>query len=51
MSEEELIKQACDFFGWRRMGKDIRDCLAADIGELHRQRRLEGGPERVGAVR
>ncbi|MFE6128529.1 DUF3320 domain-containing protein [Streptomyces sp. NPDC056437] len=51
MSEEELIKQACDFFGWRRVGKDIRDCLAADIGELHRQSRLEGGPERVGAVR
>ncbi|MFJ3301571.1 DUF3320 domain-containing protein [Streptomyces sp. NPDC086549] len=51
MSEDELIKQACEFFGWRRTGKDIRDCLAADIAELHRQGRLEGGPERVGAVR
>ncbi|MGW1881583.1 DUF3320 domain-containing protein [Streptomyces sp. NPDC001970] len=51
MSEEELIKQACEFFGWRRTGKDIRDCLAADIAELYRQRKLEGGPGRVGAVR
>ncbi|MFF3686192.1 DUF3320 domain-containing protein [Streptomyces sp. NPDC002187] len=51
MSQDELIKQACEFFGWRRMGKDIRDCLAADIDELYRQRRLEGGPGRVGAVR
>ncbi|MCX4584991.1 DUF3320 domain-containing protein [Streptomyces sp. NBC_01481] len=51
MSQDELIKQACDFFGWRRMGKDIRDCLAADIVELYRQRRLEGGPGRVNAVR
>ncbi|MFI2372128.1 DUF3320 domain-containing protein [Streptomyces sp. NPDC018833] len=51
MSEDELIKQACDFFGWRRIGKDIRDCMAADIAELYRQGRLEGGPGRVGAVR
>ncbi|WP_251022014.1 DUF3320 domain-containing protein [Streptomyces sp. ISL-10] len=51
MSQDELIKQACDFFGWRRMGKDIRDCLAADIAELYGQGRLEGGPGRVGAVR
>ncbi|MET9373897.1 DUF3320 domain-containing protein [Streptomyces sp. NPDC002992] len=51
MSEEELIKQVREFFGWRRMGGDIRESLKADIAELHRQRRLEGGPERVGAVR
>ncbi|WP_137992478.1 DUF3320 domain-containing protein [Streptomyces vilmorinianum] len=51
MSEEELIKQVCDFFGWRRMGSEIREYLKADIAELYRQRRLEGGPERVGAVR
>jgi hypothetical protein len=48
MSEDELVKQACDFFGWRRIGKDIRDCLAADIAQLYRQRRLEGGPGRIG---
>ncbi|MFF5018025.1 DUF3320 domain-containing protein [Streptomyces sp. NPDC001165] len=51
MSEDELIKQACEFFGWRRTGKDIRDCLASDVAELRRQGRLEGGPERVNAVR
>ncbi|MGA5127132.1 DUF3320 domain-containing protein [Streptomyces pseudogriseolus] len=51
MSHEELIKQACDFFGWRRIGKDIRDCLAADIEVLHQRGRLEGGPELVSAVR
>lgn len=51
MSQDELIKQACEFFGWRRMGSDIRDYLEADIAELYRQRRLEGGPERVNAVR
>ncbi len=51
MSEDELIKQACEFFGWRRTGKDIRDRLAADIAELRRQGRFEGGPERVSAVR
>lgn len=51
MSEDELIKQVCDFFGWRRMGGDIREALTADIAELHRRGRLEGGPERVGAVR
>ncbi|MCP3818380.1 DUF3320 domain-containing protein [Streptomyces sp. A3M-1-3] len=51
MSQDELIKQACEFFGWRRMGKDIRDCLEADIAELYRQRRLAGGPGCVSAVR
>lgn len=51
MSEDELIKQACEFFGWGRTGREIRDCLAADIGELYRRRRLEGGPGRVSAVR
>lgn len=51
MSEDELIKQACEFFGWRRTGKDIRDCLAGDIAELRRLGRLEGGPERVSTVR
>ncbi|WP_415941160.1 DUF3320 domain-containing protein [Streptomyces sp. 067-1] len=51
MSQDELIKQACDFFGWRRIGKDIRDCLATDVTTLHEQGRLEGGPDRVGVVR
>ncbi|MFF4844616.1 DUF3320 domain-containing protein [Streptomyces collinus] len=51
MSEDELIKLAAEFFGWRRTGKDIRDRLAADVAELRVRGRLEGGPERVNAVR
>ncbi|MEW2132356.1 DUF3320 domain-containing protein [Streptomyces sp. NPDC005435] len=51
VSEDELVKLACEFFGWRRTGKDIRDRLAADIAELHRAGRLQGGPDQVGAVR
>ncbi|MFE4702798.1 DUF3320 domain-containing protein [Streptomyces sp. NPDC056738] len=51
MTEDELIKQACEFFGWRRTGKDIRDCLAADITELRRQGRLEGGRDRISSAR
>ncbi|WP_333775810.1 DUF3320 domain-containing protein [Streptomyces sp. IBSBF 3136] len=51
MSEDELIKLAGEFFGWRRTGKDIRDRLAADVAELRLRGRLDGGPERVNAVR
>ncbi|WP_371613043.1 DUF3320 domain-containing protein [Streptomyces clavifer] len=51
MTQDELFKQACEFFGWRRMGADIRTCLEADIAELYRQRRLEGGPGRINALR
>ncbi|MGW1116284.1 DUF3320 domain-containing protein [Streptomyces tanashiensis] len=50
MSEEELMKQACEFFGWRRMGSDIRAALASDIEELHRSDRLTGAPDRITAV-
>ncbi|MER7877015.1 hypothetical protein ABTY63_26210 [Streptomyces solisilvae] len=34
MSREELLRQACDFFGWRRLGQDIRAALEADVAEL-----------------
>ncbi|MFG3045573.1 DUF3320 domain-containing protein [Streptomyces sp. NPDC048241] len=51
MTEDELVKQTCEFFGWRRTGKDIRDRLAADIAELRRAGRLQGGPDQVSAVR
>ncbi|WP_236576441.1 DUF3320 domain-containing protein [Streptomyces sp. HF10] len=50
MPEDELIKQACEFFGWRRTGRDIRDRLGADIAELHRQGALRGGPARISTV-
>ncbi|MFJ8729504.1 DUF3320 domain-containing protein [Streptomyces bauhiniae] len=51
MTEDELIKQTCEFFGWRRTGKDIRDRLAADIAELRGAGRLQGGPDQVSAAR
>ncbi|MFG2924646.1 DUF3320 domain-containing protein [Streptomyces sp. NPDC048305] len=51
MTQDELIKQTCDFFGWRRTGKDIKDRLTGDIADLHRLGRLEGGPERLSVVR
>ncbi|WP_329062124.1 hypothetical protein [Streptomyces sp. NBC_01429] len=49
MSEDELIRQACEFFGWRRLGSDIRDALADDITELHERGTLTGGPDRINA--
>ncbi|MFD0150488.1 DUF3320 domain-containing protein [Streptomyces sp. NPDC055721] len=51
MSDEELMKQACEFFGWRRLGPDIRATLASDIKELHRGRRMTGGPDRITVMR
>ncbi|MFC7909440.1 DUF3320 domain-containing protein [Streptomyces nigra] len=50
MSVDELIKQACEFFGWRRTGKDIRECLMADVAHLRQQGRIEGESERLRAV-
>ncbi|MFC8916208.1 DUF3320 domain-containing protein [Streptomyces sp. NPDC057116] len=51
MSQDELIRQVGEYFGWRRVGRDIRDCLEADIAELFRRGRLEGVPGRIKAVR
>ncbi|PVC84821.1 DUF3320 domain-containing protein [Streptomyces sp. CS090A] len=51
MSQDELIRQACEFFGWRRTGADIRTALESDITELYRQGRFQGGPNRISAVR
>ncbi len=34
MSEDELMQQVREFFGWKRMGADIRDALVGDIAEL-----------------
>ncbi|MEU3958749.1 DUF3320 domain-containing protein [Streptomyces buecherae] len=50
MSEDELIKQACEFFGWRRAGRDIRERLSADIAELQEHGALHGGPDHISAV-
>lgn len=35
MTHDELIRHACEFFGWRRRGTDIRAALEADIANLH----------------
>ncbi|MYW35186.1 DUF3320 domain-containing protein, partial [Streptomyces sp. SID2119] len=51
MSQDELIRQACEFFGWRRTGADIRTALQSDITELYRQGLFQGGPDRISAVR
>ncbi|WP_175409175.1 DUF3320 domain-containing protein [Streptomyces sp. TRM64462] len=50
MSEDELIKQACDFFGWKRRGHEIRGYLETDIAELLGRGRLQGDPDRISAV-
>ncbi|MER7913578.1 DUF3320 domain-containing protein [Streptomyces sp. NPDC096068] len=50
MTQDELVKQVSEFFGWRRTGRDIRECLERDIAELHRRGRLDGGPGRVNAL-
>ncbi|MEB8339423.1 DUF3320 domain-containing protein [Streptomyces endophyticus] len=47
MTEEELLKQACVFFGWKRLGPDIRVELTSDIRELFRHERLTGTLERI----
>ncbi|MEU8886020.1 DUF3320 domain-containing protein [Streptomyces hydrogenans] len=51
MTQDELIKQVCEFFGWKRIGRDIRDRLEGDIAELYRLRRLGGGPGGISTVR
>ncbi|NGO68944.1 DUF3320 domain-containing protein [Streptomyces boncukensis] len=40
MSRDELVRHTGEFFGWRRMGRDIRSFLDSDIDELHRRGRL-----------
>jgi len=40
MSRDELVRHAGEFFGWRRMGRDICSFLDSDIDELRRRGRL-----------
>ncbi|MFE5328608.1 DUF3320 domain-containing protein [Embleya sp. NPDC056575] len=49
MSREELVRHACELFGWRRMGRDIRGFLDSDIDELHRWGRLRDADGRITA--
>jgi very-short-patch-repair endonuclease len=50
MSREELLRAACDFFGWGRMGADIRSALEADMAQMFRDSRLAGTNDRITAV-
>lgn len=34
MSRDELVRQTCDYFGWKRRGPDIRSALNTDIAVL-----------------
>ncbi|WP_051951129.1 DUF3320 domain-containing protein [Actinacidiphila yeochonensis] len=34
MSRDELVRQTSDYFGWKRLGPDIRSALDADIAAL-----------------
>ena len=47
VSDEELLKQACEFFGWKRLGPDIRATLDADIDSLFRVGQLSGSKGRI----
>ncbi|MFJ9838894.1 hypothetical protein ACIRYZ_00205 [Kitasatospora sp. NPDC101155] len=37
MSQGELVRQACEFFGWQRVTKETRAGLEADIASLRAQ--------------
>jgi hypothetical protein len=34
VQHEDLLREAARFFGWARLGSDIRDALSGDIDEL-----------------
>ncbi|MFJ5233218.1 DUF3320 domain-containing protein [Kitasatospora sp. NPDC088391] len=49
MSREELVRAASDFFGWGRLGTDIRSALESDIEQLFKETRLAGTDDRITA--
>lgn len=50
MSQDELVRHTGEFFGWRRMGRDIRAFLDADIDELLGRGRLKEADGQITAV-
>ncbi len=50
MSRDELVRNAGEFSGWRRMGRDIRSFLDSDIDELHCRGRLREADGHITAV-
>lgn len=51
MNRDELLQQTREFFGWKRMGADIRTALESDIEELLGGGGLSGAPDRLVAPR
>jgi very-short-patch-repair endonuclease len=49
MSDDELFKQACEFFGWKRLGPDIKAAFDADLNSLLGLGRLGGTRGRISA--
>ncbi|WP_267242660.1 DUF3320 domain-containing protein [Streptomyces sp. PR69] len=47
MTEEELIRHTARFFGWARVGDEIRHALASDIAGLVAQGILAGEPANI----
>ncbi|GAA2342716.1 hypothetical protein GCM10010246_30110 [Streptomyces cuspidosporus] len=50
VTAEELMRLACDFFGWKRLGPDIRAALQADVAELYAQGVFVGAEGRITVV-
>ncbi|WP_327188459.1 DUF3320 domain-containing protein [Streptomyces xinghaiensis] len=51
MTGEELVRQTCDYFGWRRVTKDTRAGLEADIADLCAHGKVSNVNDRIRAVR
>ncbi|GAA2490393.1 hypothetical protein GCM10010406_28150 [Streptomyces thermolineatus] len=51
MSRDELVRCTCEFFGWKRLTKDVRALLEADVAELYDRGMLTGSSGRITAVR
>ncbi len=46
-SGDELVRLTSDFFGWARLGQDIRGALYQDLTALFAEGALTGGPDRI----
>lgn len=47
MSSEELLKQVCEFFGWKQLGSNIKLALESDLVFLLEQGRMGGTRDRI----
>jgi hypothetical protein len=44
ISQDELVRQTCEFFGWQRVSKETRSGLEADLADLQQQGVLDLSP-------